>query len=91
MNPKLMPVDPCLIKDNVFKLIGADWMLPSGESLPLPNGTAIPSHFQVIEAPAEWSAPSPVEAAYWVLPGVPRFDSAPPTRKYSICLPASFI
>jgi flavin reductase (DIM6/NTAB) family NADH-FMN oxidoreductase RutF len=27
MNPKLMPVDPCLIKDNAFKLIGADWML----------------------------------------------------------------
>jgi len=23
----LHPIDPCLIKDNVFKLIGADWML----------------------------------------------------------------
>jgi len=27
MESRLMPVDPYLIKDNVFKLIGADWML----------------------------------------------------------------
>ena len=27
MTNGLHPIDPCLIKDNVFKLIGADWML----------------------------------------------------------------
>jgi flavin reductase (DIM6/NTAB) family NADH-FMN oxidoreductase RutF len=27
MPKELHPIDPCLIKDNVFKLIGGDWML----------------------------------------------------------------
>ena len=27
MANRLLPVDPCLIKDNSFKLIGTDWML----------------------------------------------------------------
>lgn len=29
----LHPIDPCLIKDNVFKLIGADWMLVTAGSI----------------------------------------------------------
>jgi flavin reductase (DIM6/NTAB) family NADH-FMN oxidoreductase RutF len=29
MPKELHPIDPCLIKDNVFKLIGGDWMLIS--------------------------------------------------------------
>jgi len=29
----LHPIDPCLIKDNVFKLIGADWMLITAGSI----------------------------------------------------------
>lgn len=27
MTNKLVPIDPCVIKDNVFTLIGSDWML----------------------------------------------------------------
>ena len=27
MANELHPIDPCLVKDNAFKLIGADWML----------------------------------------------------------------
>ncbi len=57
-----------------LETLGADWMLPDGESLALPNGTAIPSDFQTLESPDEWSAPSPVERARWVLPAAPRED-----------------
>ncbi len=54
--------------------LGAAWMLPSGESLSLPNGTVIPSDCQRIEAPEEWSVPSALEEARWVLPGDKRED-----------------
>lgn len=33
MNSRFKPIDPCLIKDNVFKLIGSDWMLITAGSL----------------------------------------------------------
>ena len=33
MRAKFGPIDPCLIKDNAFKLIGSDWMLITAGSL----------------------------------------------------------
>lgn len=33
MPKELQPIDPCLIKDNTFKLIGTDWMLVTAGSI----------------------------------------------------------
>lgn len=33
MTNKLVPIDPCVIKDNVFNLIGNDWMLITAGTL----------------------------------------------------------
>ncbi len=33
MAKELHPIDPCLIKDNTFKLIGTDWMLVTAGSI----------------------------------------------------------
>jgi ATP-dependent exoDNAse (exonuclease V) beta subunit len=57
-----------------LETLGAGWMLPDGEVLTLPDGTAVPSACEVIEAPEEWVAAAAVEEARWVLPGMPRED-----------------
>ena len=38
-----------------LETLGADWMLPEGAGLTLPNGTSIPTAFAEITAPDDWA------------------------------------
>ncbi|HEX5421558.1 MAG TPA: UvrD-helicase domain-containing protein, partial [Gammaproteobacteria bacterium] len=57
-----------------LETLAADWMLPAGETLSLPNGVEIPSACETIEAPDDWAVEAPPPDARWVLPGAPRED-----------------
>jgi ATP-dependent helicase/nuclease subunit A len=47
----------------------ADWLLPEGGELTLPDGTSIPTAFAEITAPDDWVTPAEAYAARWVRPG----------------------
>jgi ATP-dependent exoDNAse (exonuclease V) beta subunit len=49
--------------------LDVDWLMPSGEQLTLPDGTAIPTDFKEIEAPDGWSREASDYEARWVVPG----------------------
>jgi ATP-dependent helicase/nuclease subunit A len=52
--------------------LGADWLLPRSEELSLPDGSTIPTDFQVLEAPDGWARESEEYSARWVAPGEKR-------------------
>lgn len=60
-----------------LETLGAGWMLPDGETLTLPNGAVVPSAFEAIDAPEDWTAAAAANEARWVLPGMPREDLMP--------------
>ena len=49
--------------------LGADWLLPKGEELTLPDGSTIPTDFQILEAPDGWARESEDYSARWVASG----------------------
>jgi len=51
----------------------ADWLLPDGNELTLPDGSTIPTTFAEITAPDAWTRPSASYEARWVQPS----DAAP--------------
>lgn len=60
-----------------LETLGADWMLPAGEALTLPNGDTLPAAYELIDAPEDWTAPAAANEPRWVLPGIPRDDLLP--------------
>ena len=52
-----------------LQTLEADWLLPSGEELVLPDGTVIPAEFKELAAPDDWAREAVAFEACWVVPG----------------------
>ena len=52
----------------------ADWLLPNGNELKLPDGSSIPTAFAEITAPDGWTRPAAPYDARWVQPGEAAVD-----------------
>ena len=53
-----------------LETLNADWLLPTGEQLELPDGTKIPADFREIAAPDDWVREAVSYEARWVMPAV---------------------
>jgi ATP-dependent helicase/nuclease subunit A len=52
-----------------LETLEADWVLPEGDELTLPDGTVIPTSLRELSAPDDWAVEARPYDARWVLPG----------------------
>lgn len=52
-----------------LETLKADWLLPSGGQLKLPDGSVIPTAFKELQAPDGWAREAIAYDAHWVVPG----------------------